>query len=106
MVQICEAEWDMVRKARKDEADKLTGIEKELLRSNVRLELPISDLAAVREAADMLIGLGNQIKLIASFEGMDRVSKLMTIRSHAHSVRDRMRVVNGLTGRKYDKIKP
>lgn len=106
MVQICIDEWEDMRKARKDNAGELTDVEKELLGRNVRLEFPIRDLTSAKMAADLLIGLGNQIKLIAGFDGMDKASKLMIIRSHVHSVRDRMRVVNGLKGRKYDKIKP
>lgn len=104
MVQLCEAEWDMVRKARKDEADELTETEKQLLGRNVRLELPIYDLAGMKEAADMLIGLGNQIKFIAEQRGVRKADKLFAIRSHTHSVRDRLRVVNGRKDRKYDKV--
>lgn len=104
MVQICEAEWDMVRKARKDEADELTETEKQILGRNVRLELPIYDLAGMKEAADMLIGLGNQVKFIAEQRGGRKADKLFAIRSHVHSVRDRLRVVNGRKDRKYDKV--
>lgn len=104
MVQIDVEQWEAVRKARKDEADELTETEKQLLGRNVRLELPIYDLAGMKEAADMLIGLGHQIKFIAEQRGVRKADKLFAIRSHTHSVRDRLRVVNGRKDRKYDKV--
>lgn len=104
MVQICESTWDEMRKARKDAADELTATEKQLLGRNVRLELPVHDLAAIKEVADMLIGLGNQIKFIAEQRGATKADKLFAIRSHFNSVRCRLRFVNGRNGRKYDKF--
>ena len=105
MVQICEQEWDMARKARKVEGGELTDAEKALLGRAVRIELPVTSLAGMKHAAEMLMGLGTQIKHIAEREDMTKAEKLFAMRSHANSVRDRLRVASDRPKRVYDKIK-
>lgn len=103
MVQICEATWDDMRKARKIDAGELTDAEKALLGRAVRIELPVTDLAGMKKAADMLMGLGTQIKHIAERDDLTKAEKLFAMRSHANSVRDRLRVSSGRPKRIYDK---
>ncbi|MCM8735933.1 hypothetical protein M5E06_17515 [Azospirillum sp. A1-3] len=104
MVQIDVEQWDAVRKARKIEAGELTEAERALLGRAVRIELPVTDLPGMKQAADMLIGLGTQIKFIAEREDMTKAEKLFAMRSYANSVRDRLRVSSGRPKRTYDKF--
>jgi len=60
-------------------------------RTYARVEIPLTSALAIRDAADMLRGLANELDFCSRQQNVREVSKLLTARFSIDSVRRRLR---------------